>query len=114
MANPLYQRINNINTPTVSSISYGRSAIKQAPDFNPTGLKNNDVIVYNANTQTFHGANPDILVANLTISGATDLNYPSFANGYVMVYDANSSTFFGESPSTFAQTIQTNIDAGYF
>jgi len=118
MANPLYQRISvsigSMTTPRVSAISYGRSAIKEAPDFNPTGLVNNDVIVYDATNHTFEGRSPDILSANLTISGANDLNFPTFANGYVMVYNANTSTFFGESPSVFAQTIQTNLDAGYF
>jgi hypothetical protein len=117
MAAPLYQRIklvSSVNTPRVSAISYGRTSLKTASDFNTSGLANNDVIIYNAANQTFEARNPDILSANLSIAGASDCDFPSFANGYLMIYNANTNNFVGESPSVFTQNIQINLDAGFF
>jgi len=65
MTTVLRSRINNINQPRVRAITYGRTALTSASDFNSTGLTNGSIISYQANTQSFIAESPNTFIQNI-------------------------------------------------
>jgi hypothetical protein len=65
MTTVITARINNINQPRVRAISYGRTALVAASDFNTNGLTDGSFISYQANTQSFVAESPNTLIQNI-------------------------------------------------
>ena len=53
--------------PRVSSVSYGSRSLKSANDLNLVGVQNGDVIVYQANTNSFIAEPAANVITNLNL-----------------------------------------------